>query len=440
MKRYYAILLVLFFIRTVTAEEPLSQHDLMGGWKNISAEAELFFYTKPVDGIWWFFNPAGNAFLSKGVNQISFTGDFSPALSRSPYWQNATKKYQQSYIWADAVVERLKKWNFNTVGANSTPSLYKKEMPYTMMLDICFKTGGNHRSGFLPDVFDQDFKRKIMHTVRTKCAVRENDIYLLGYFSDHELHWGEDAKSHTSLLINYLFLPLKTAGGKYANQFIRDKYNDIVLLNEAWGLNLGAFNDLKTVKVFPVSEQRSEDEAEFLTLVAEQYFRTCYESIQEVDPNHLYLGCQFSGTVPEPVLHALKNYVDVVCYNNYDLEPPREELLRIFEITRKPILLTEISFKAGDSKLPNTIGAGRTLPTQTVRAKLFELYISDIMELPFMVGYHWVQYADQPAEGTKYGENNNYGLVNIQDEPWEELTEVITNTNKKIERIHAGLR
>jgi agarase len=440
MKVYGFLFLFCIALPNAKAEEPVSQHDLMGGWKQISAEAKLYFYTKHVDGIWWLINPAGNAFLSKGVNHISYTGDQSPALARSPYWFFTMKEYQQSNVWADVVIKNLKQWNFNTIGAHSTPSLFVKEMPYTIMLDICFNTGGDKRNGFLPDVFDEDFKRKVLYTIKTKCEEYKNDIYLLGYFSDYELHWGEDEKSHTSLLINYLFLPANSAGGKYANSFLQEQYTDIASFNEAWGLNLGALEDITTVKEFPASQKRKEDEAEFLKRVAAQYFKTCSEALKEVDPNHLYLGCRFRGKVKEPVLNALTEYVDVVCYNNYDAEPPRIELLRIFDITKKPVLLSEFSFKSADSNLPNSVGAGTAVDTQADRAELFESYVTNMMELPFMVGYHWYQYTDQPAEGTAEGENNNYGLVNLKDEAWKELTDTITKTNEKIERIHARLR
>lgn len=440
MKVFRFFFLFIIVIPFVTAEDAETQRDRMGGWKPVSAEAKLFFYTKHVDGIWWFINPAGNAFLSKGVSHVSFSGDHSPELARSPYWIFTTKEYRTPKVWADATVQKLKQWNFNTIGVNSTPSLFVKEMPYIVMLDVCLNTGGSRRHGFLPDVFDKDFARKIRYIVKEKCAERVNDIYLLGYMSDYELHWGEDEKSHTSLLINYLFLPNNTAGGKYAATFIRERYDDIAAFNEAWKLKLAGFEDIQTVANFPASTQRRDDEAEFLKRVAEQYFRICKEAIHAVDPNHLYLGCQFSGKVKEPVLTALHDYVDVVCYNNYDFEPPRDELLHIFEVTRKPVMLTEFSFKAHDSKLPNTVGAGKAVASQGMRAELYESYITNIMELPFLVGYHWMQYTDQPAEGTKYGENNNFGLVNVRDEPWEELTNQITETNEKIERIHAGLR
>ena len=54
-----------------------------------------------------------------------------------------------------------------------------------------------------------------------------------------------------------------------------------------------------------------------------------------------------------------------------------------------------------------------------------------------MVGYHWFEHADQPAEGRFDGENSNYGTVTIQDETYAELTETMTRVNEAAESIHA---
>ena len=84
-------------------------------------------------------------------------------------------------------------------------------------------------------------------------------------------------------------------------------------------------------------------------------------------------------------------------------------------------MLTEFSLKAKDSGLPNTRGAGKPVATQQDRAEHFERYVTRLAQMPFLVGYHWFQYSDQPAEGRFDGENSNHGVVNGKDEPWTVL-------------------
>jgi hypothetical protein len=54
-----------------------------------------------------------------------------------------------------------------------------------------------------------------------------------------------------------------------------------------------------------------------------------------------------------------------------------------------------------------------------------------------VVGYHWFEHADQPAEGRFDGENSNFGTVTIEDNVYAELTEAMTRLNAAAEQIHA---
>jgi len=56
---------------------------------------------------------------------------------------------------------------------------------------------------------------------------------------------------------------------------------------------------------------------------------------------------------------------------------------------------------------------------------------------PSVVGYHWFEHADQPAEGRFDGENSNYGTVTIEDNPYLELTETMTMINAAAEQLQA---
>jgi len=87
--------------------------------------------------------------------------------------------------------------------------------------------------------------------------------------------------------------------------------------------------------------------------------------------------------------------------------------------------------------LPNTNGGGLRVPTQADRARGFEHYVSVGLMQPQLVGYHWFEHADQPAEGRFDGENSNYGTVTITDDVYEELTQTMTAFNAQAEEIHA---
>jgi len=219
-------------------------------------------------------------------------------------------------------------------------------------------------------------------------------------------------------------------------------YGNLDKVNEAFNTNAKSYDELLD-KLFarqPLSSAAMEIkniQSKFLTAVAEQYFKVCKMAIRKFDQNHLILGCRFAGHAPTEVAEGMKNYIDILSYNNYSPIPPKNKLEKLYEIVGEPIMITEFSFKAMDSGLPNTKGAGAPVETQQDRADNFAKYVEALLAMPFAVGYHWFEHADEPVEGRFDGENSNYGLVNIKDEPWEILVEKMTQVNGDAERVHA---
>lgn len=410
----------------------------------MKAKATGFFRTEKVDGVWWLIDPDGHFFISKGVNHVSFQGDYSPALGYSPYNRNVQAKYGSEEKWAEATAKRLKSWGFNTIGAWSSSSLFRL-MPYTLILNMGARAGADWLKGTFPDVFSPKFRQVLEDIAAKECAPRRNDQLLFGYFTDNELRWGPDWRSPRHLLDDYLLsFPPESHGKKALLDFFRKRYLTIEGFNKAWGLNLPDWESLLKLSGLPnapteaAEKQRLADRLDFLRIIAREYFRTCYDAIRKHDPNHLVLGVRFAGYAPRPIVEEMAQYVDVVSFNWYGFEPPVKLLSDLHQITGKPVMITEFSFKAMDSGLPNTRGAGQPVPTQKDRAENFERFVTALMKLPYCVGYHWFQWSDQPAQGRFDGENSNYGLVKENDEPWESLTETMTKVNGKVESIHIG--
>ena len=421
-------------VPVLSADAPAgsTERDPYGGWKSLRFESSGFFQVVERDGLWWLVTPEGNAFLSKGVNHVSFSADNAPALGYSPYQRAVQAKYGSQEAWAKAVVERLGGWGFNTLGSWSVPSTFSRNMPYTINLGLATRAGADWLKGAVGDFFSTDFEQKMEAACRELCAPHAKDPWLLGYFTDNELRWGADWRGKESMLELYLRLPEAAAGRKAALDFLKEKYKDIAALNQAWGTKVARWEDLNGHE-----QPAREDQAAWQQAVAQRYFATCKSAIRKADPNHLILGCRFAGLAPDPVLLGLKGSVDVVSFNNYDQTAPVKTLRHIYELTGRPIMLTEFSFKAKDSGLPNTKGAGRAVATQRDRADAFTGYVHGLIDLPFMVGFHWFEHADEPKEGRFDGENSNYGVVTIEDRPWDTLVQSMTRVNAGLEARHA---
>ncbi len=410
----------------LAAAEP-SAPSPYGGRTKAAAPAAGWFRTAREDGRWWLIDPAGYRFLSIGVNHLSYTADPIQDTGRVPYREAVAAKYGSSSKWAQAAVGRLREWNFNTIGARSDPVTWRQDMAYTVSLNFARGSGRRNEDAF-PDVFSPVFARSVRRLARRVCRPLAHDPWLIGYFTDNELPWRTGAQGTDSLLCEFLRLPDRAPGRLAVLDFLQQRYASIEALNRAWEADYASLQEIGRVPQAGASIPQ-KDEDDFLRLVAERYFSVTAAAVRAADANHLILGCRFAGSAPRPVLEAMKDHVDVVSLNHYGLHPPVEELRKIASLTGLPVIITEFSFRARDSGLPNTKGEGPILETQKKRAAACERYLRELLTLPMVVGYHWFEYADQPAEGCFDGENNNYGLVNIRDEPYEALVQVMTAVN-----------
>jgi len=309
---------------------------------------------------------------------------------------------------------QLHSWNFNTAGAWSAAQLYTTGIAYAPVINVASSVG---RDGWLKggvvDYFSPEFHDAADRVAQRLCAPQAKDPWVLGYFTDNELRWGRDWRSNESLLEGYLKMPETSAGFQKAAAFLKERGRAAATLTDA-------------------------DKDDFLGLVAQEYARVTSEAIRRQDPNHMVLGCRFAGYPGDSVIKAVGPYFDVISYHSYNPLPPSDRLTQITELTGKPTMITEFSFKAMDSGLPNTKGAARPVATQADRAAGFQAYVEALAALPGCVGFHWFEYRDEPKEGRRLdGENSNYGVVKVDFTPWGTLTAHMRQVNLTIEALHA---
>jgi len=69
-------------------------------------------------------------------------------------------------------------------------------------------------------------------------------------------------------------------------------------------------------------------------------------------------------------------------------------------------------------------GAGQRFRTQTERTAATSLFARTMLSLPFLLGYDYFMWVDEPALGisTPFPEDSNYGLINEDGAPYPQLT------------------
>lgn len=339
--------------------------------------------------------------------------------------------------WAASAVERMTSWGFNTAGAWCDSALYAKAGLHTRYVWLGAEVDGNARR--LGNVFSPGYAAKIDALCAEFVAPHKDDPRLIGWFLDNELPWygehGWPTDPNRSLLDLALALPPGDPNRVEAIRFLREAYGGFASFAAQWETTATTWDALAAggavrakTKLVDTIRQR------WAGHVAERFFSVCAAAVRRHAPNHLVLGSRFAGNAPGPVFAACARHCDVVSVNHYAMDGHTDLAWwdRMYAMVQKPVLLTEFSWRATENRSGNrnTLGADVTVPTQRDRAERYARFVPALMSRPYLLGMHWFQWADEPELGRGLdGEDSNYGLVDWQDEAYDELITAAQKTH-----------
>ncbi|MEI6501533.1 MAG: hypothetical protein WCP21_10995, partial [Armatimonadota bacterium] len=427
------------------------------GYSALRGKATGFFHVEQLNGRWWLITPKGEAFYAVGTDHASYNAHWCEKLGYAPYHKNCVEKYKgDEEAWGQSTAQRLKDWNFNAIGCGWTKTMVGKALPrdefitfgaeFSAQDDIAEKINW---TGF-PNVFSPLWPGYCEKKARRFCTPLRNDPWIIGYFLDNELEWfGKDGQQW-GLFDECTKKPATHTAKQAMVAFLKERHPSIAAFNAAWQTQFASWDAFaaNTEVIKTASEQATADRMAFIGLIAEKYFATTAAAVKKADPNHLNLGARFAGFMPKGVIAIAGKYCDVVSVNYYgrvDLERGiSTDMPKVFADyaaeCRRPMMITEWSFPAYDSGLPCKFGAGQRVATQTEKARCYEIYQTALMAMPFMVGSNYFMWVDEPALGiaSTFPEDSNYGLVDVDDKPWVELTQTATKVNARVYDIHSG--
>jgi hypothetical protein len=397
-----------------------------GSWKVNQATASGYFRVEKKGDRWWIVDPDGYPFIHKGV------AVFTPGGSTGQKAALASK-YGSTANWATQESQLLRDNGFNGVGAWSNVDAIRqspKPLVYTVIVnpmgaykaqDVKKYPGGVYPAGTygwqgyrydLAMVFDPQFDTYIESSIAT-IAQYTLDKNLLGYFTDNELPWKNDA------LDRHLKYLTATESGYIA-----------------------AKNWLDARKGFSASitDVNDADRLAFTGFYFETYIKKVSAAIRKYDPNHLYLGCRFNQESEElnnsEMFKMAGKYMDVVSINHYrKWEPVQSIMVNWTTWSGKPFIITEWYTKGEDSGLPNNTGAGWNVPTQADRGYFYQNFTIELLKSKACVGWHWFTYQDNdPLDLTTDPSNrdSNKGIVNSLFVPYSPLMSNIKILNTHV--------
>jgi agarase len=433
--------------------------DRWGGHTSVESTATGRFRVEEIDGVWYYITPDGHGFFSAGINSVGL-GAFSPPIGTNPYKNNVLALYGNEEVWQEVTLERIQRWNFNTVGAWSSWAAGRR--PYTPVHS--FHSAAPEIPGWPPGQTGKRVRDYFDPGWPAAAAARAEDLrfcaedpFCVGVFSDNEMPWGPSVFMVGTYMDAYMSLPPNAPGKLELQAFFEERYGNVAAFNAAWGLALAQFDDLQDLDSMGsdlVCEERAltDDRRAFMVRVAERYFSVLHDALRGLNPELLILGSRFTTTSVGPdVIQAAAPYLDVIALNHYLLDPGAlnifagnggllydyffldnrfDDLAQVHALSGLPLMITEYTVRTPTPDVPVLFPPFfPTYDTQEERTAAYEEYQRQILSQPFMIGTHWFQWEDQPATGRGDGENSRFGVVNIEDTPYEEITQRMTLLN-----------
>lgn len=398
------------------------ERDEYGGWKIAGFDNTGKFHTQKMNDRWWLVDPSGNPFIHTGV------AVFSPGNSERS--KNALiAKYGSQSNWATQDMEMLKGYGFNGTGAWTSVNIVsnvRQPLIFCVFIEPMAKfkaylkdigdfEGNAGWQGYPNDVvrvFDPRFDQFVESEAK-KLEVYAANSYMLGYFTDNELPWVNNALDR--FLKNY-----KSPDPGY-------------LAAKKW-------LDERKGHSSSISEVTDADRAAFTGFYFETYMKKVTEATRKYAPDKLYLGCRFNQHNEElanaEIFRVAGQYMDVVSLNHYrKWEPESDQIKNWVSWSDTPFIVTEFYVKGEDSGLPNTTGAGWNVKTQEERGYFYQNFTLELIRSKACVGWHWFSYHDNDPEDVNADDSNkdsNKGIVTWDYKPYYSVLDNMKALNSQI--------
>jgi hypothetical protein len=388
-------------------------------------------------GAAWLRTPCGERFFSLGVNVLD--GGYPEREKGGKVWYSWKAFAPTLADWASETRRRLFSWGFNSAGGWALP-------PDTLQLPtiINLELGRLARFHWF-DPFDPATEQRMNALARELVEPYRSSPYRIGYFSDNEVGWWAGA-----LFVFY--------SAKPADSFTKQRW--VELLHRHYGGDWSRFTadflppaGVDSWDALLGATQRTQMKPggsgihvvrEWTGILAERYYTLAERAIRAADPEALYFGDRLPIYYDPAAARAMAPHVDAIA-TNYNVDSGDGWIGDyFFDGLRKlsggkPVLISEWFFAARENRTGNrNNGHLMTVATQDERATGAAAATLNFAAIPEVVGAHWFQYYDHPKGGRGDGEDYDFGLVDINDQPYERLTADLAIANRRVDAVHAS--
>ena len=395
--------------------------------------------TEHDNGVVWLKTPCGDRFYSLGVNVVN--GGYNWREKDNKTWYSWKAFDPSLAAWVTRSQQRLADWGFNSVGGWSLSPAQLHE-PMIVNLEL-----GRRARFHWFDPFDPEAKRRMMALARQLVAPYKGSPYRIGYFSDNEVGWWAGA-----LFVFYSAKPADNFTKQRWVRMLREHYGDDWRRFTADFIapdGVASWSALLNTTQYTHMRPGGHGVAavrEWTGIVAERYYALAEKAIRAADPDALYFGDRLPIYYDPAAVRAEARHVDAIA-TNYNPDSGDGWIAHYFwegleKLSGgKPILVTEWFFAANQNRTGNkNNGHLMTVETQDERAHGAAAATENFAAIPQIVGSHWFQLYDHPKGGREDGEDYDFGLLDINDRPYERLTDALAEANRHVPDIHAAAK
>ena len=444
---------------------PQNDRSVYGGWTRKRLTKTGFFHTEKDDRRWWLVDPEGFAFISIGIDVIGgdrgcYIKDLEQTLEWLPdpaddTWRDCwnTREGKDKYnffdfaaanlvrvygndwfhAWTATVRMRMHQWGINTVGNWTSPDVIRElKKPYVTQIRR-FPTTEKKIFRDFPDVFSREYEESA-EGIGNELSTLNEDPLLIGYFMLNEPAW---SFTETVILAEEMLAGAeKMESRKVFIRWIKDRYQNVGVLNENWSTAFKDFEELNQplIRFSAQNDRVKADLIAFSELMIARYVEIPAKVCRKACPNHLNLGIRW------PNMHNLSRlagseFLDVVTLNRYAVTP-RPDIEKFISRIDMPLLIGEYHFTALDQGMAS-FGHIET-PNQTERGKAYQYYTESAISMPACVGAHYFTWNDQGAIGRPDGECFPHGLVDVCQQPYKAFVDGIVKTTDHLYEVASG--
>lgn len=412
----------------------------VASFTNMKGTAGYWRLGQDANGVWWLVSSKNQPEFLNAITTVQpyqRGRDPEGAAFVSKDWIDPATGKPNEERWAALTLDRVKAMGFKALGAWCHPVFHKLDVPVTRDLNVWTWVPPQNKR-----LYDPKWPEIADNAIKQQAEPLRDNTQLIGYFIDNELDW-TDASSGPSVYFDGL--PIGDPNRAQVLDEIAKHWPTIEAFNVDWGTTLHSFDELANLESLPrnaAAKGYARLSGPWLQRMATDYFRITTASIRKHDPNHLILGVRFKGYAPPEVCRASRGYTDAQSLNYYvnDALLDADMFREMYEESGKqPIILSEYSFHAldGRSGNRNVVGFAAQVLDQQARADAYRIFTTGLARVPYVVGADWFQWADEPPSGRLMdGEDVNFGMVDVDDRPYEDLANAVRDVAAGLNGIH----